>query len=240
MAPFPAPSFVKPTFLHLTCSLQTGSPRHATRFGIPAEHAIATSFVLLSSSDVGGLLARLETRHTIPGKQVGDVYQGSTRCPCSSLCHLSLPNRPLHLYPNQSKASIYRQPTHPQPPTTTTMGIFTRSHNPSRKTKTTATTTTTTTTKPTLMQRLKGAHSHQTQQTSKPRTVRTPRVRKTKVARSNGVTRNGAPRRKTSIGDKVSGLMMKVKGSATHRPGEKAAGTRRMHGTDGRGSRRVY
>jgi hypothetical protein len=117
------------------------------------------------------------------------------------------------------------------------MGIFTRSS------KTQKTVTTTTTHKPTLSQRLKGAHSHKTQHTSKPHTVKTARPAKTthhKAARSNGVTKNGVPRRKTSIGDKVSGLMMKVKGSATHRPGEKAAGTRRMHGTDGRGSRRVY
>lgn len=34
--------------------------------------------------------------------------------------------------------------------------------------------------------------------------------------------------------------MMKLRGSLTRRPGLKAAGTRRMHGTDGRGSHRVY
>jgi len=48
------------------------------------------------------------------------------------------------------------------------------------------------------------------------------------------------PRRRTSIGDKVSGALMKLRGSLTRRPGLKAAGTRRMHGTDGRGSHRVY
>jgi BRCT domain type II-containing protein len=47
-------------------------------------------------------------------------------------------------------------------------------------------------------------------------------------------------RRKPSLGDKISGALMKVKGSLTRRPGVKAAGTRRMHGTDGRGSRRSY
>jgi hypothetical protein len=45
-------------------------------------------------------------------------------------------------------------------------------------------------------------------------------------------------KRHVSIGDKISGAMLKLKGSLTHRPGVKAAGTRRMHGTDGRGSRR--
>ena len=46
--------------------------------------------------------------------------------------------------------------------------------------------------------------------------------------------------RKPTMGDKISGAMLKLKGSLTGRPGKKAAGTRRMHGTDGRGSRRVY
>ncbi|KAK4575206.1 hypothetical protein LTR86_001058 [Recurvomyces mirabilis] len=46
--------------------------------------------------------------------------------------------------------------------------------------------------------------------------------------------------RKPSMGDKVSGAMMKLKGSLTGKTGVKAAGTRRMHGTDGKGSHRVY
>ncbi|KAF7536692.1 hypothetical protein G7Z17_g12999 [Cylindrodendrum hubeiense] len=44
--------------------------------------------------------------------------------------------------------------------------------------------------------------------------------------------------RKPTMKDKVSGALLKLKGSLTHRPAVKAAGTRRMHGTDGRGSRR--
>ncbi|RMZ05204.1 hypothetical protein D0860_06037 [Hortaea werneckii] len=47
-------------------------------------------------------------------------------------------------------------------------------------------------------------------------------------------------RRKASLGDKVSGALMKLKGSLTHKPDVKAAGTRRMHGTDGKGSRSRY
>jgi hypothetical protein len=47
-------------------------------------------------------------------------------------------------------------------------------------------------------------------------------------------------KRKTTMGDKVSGALMKLRGSLTGRPGVKAAGTRRMHGTDGRNARRVY
>ncbi|KAI1425721.1 hypothetical protein F5Y12DRAFT_356575 [Xylaria sp. FL1777] len=45
-------------------------------------------------------------------------------------------------------------------------------------------------------------------------------------------------KRHVTLGDKVSGALLKLKGTITHRPGQKAAGTRRMHGTDGRGSRR--
>ncbi|KXL43627.1 hypothetical protein M433DRAFT_43075, partial [Acidomyces richmondensis BFW] len=47
-------------------------------------------------------------------------------------------------------------------------------------------------------------------------------------------------KRRPSVGDKVSGAMMKLKGSLTRRPGLKAAGTRRMHGTDGRNSRHRF
>ncbi|KAK3071205.1 hypothetical protein LTR53_009055 [Teratosphaeriaceae sp. CCFEE 6253] len=46
--------------------------------------------------------------------------------------------------------------------------------------------------------------------------------------------------RKPSMGDKVSGALMKLRGSLTGRSGVKAAGTRRMHGTDGKGSHRAY
>jgi hypothetical protein len=52
-------------------------------------------------------------------------------------------------------------------------------------------------------------------------------------------TATGVPRRKVTMGDKISGAMMKLRGTVTRRPGLKAAGTRRMHGTDGLGSHRV-
>ena len=92
--------------------------------------------------------------------------------------------------------------------------------------------------KPSLKQRLFGT------KTRAPRTttatpVRTKRgVGKRHTPRTTAATTT--PRRKTSVGDKVSGAMLKLKGSLTHRPGEKAAGTRRMRGTDGKGSRRAY
>ncbi|KAI0012482.1 hypothetical protein F4779DRAFT_35851 [Xylariaceae sp. FL0662B] len=46
-------------------------------------------------------------------------------------------------------------------------------------------------------------------------------------------------KRHATIGDKISGAMTRLAGTLTRRPGKKAAGTRRMHGTDGRGSRRT-
>jgi len=45
-------------------------------------------------------------------------------------------------------------------------------------------------------------------------------------------------KRKTSLKDKISGGMLKLKGDVEGKPGVKAAGTRRMHGTDGRGIHR--
>ncbi|KAI5778310.1 hypothetical protein EDC01DRAFT_675030 [Geopyxis carbonaria] len=47
-------------------------------------------------------------------------------------------------------------------------------------------------------------------------------------------------RRRPSMGDKISGALLKLKGTVSGRPGQKAAGTRRMHGTDGRGTTRRY
>lgn len=101
--------------------------------------------------------------------------------------------------------------------------------------------TTTTRSKPSLLARLRGAPKTVT--TTHTTTTTTRRsARKTKRA-NNYNTTTGAPvqhhRRKVSIGDKVSGAMMKLRGSLTRRPGLKAAGTRRMHGTDGRGSHHV-
>ncbi|KAI0015995.1 hypothetical protein F4780DRAFT_716367 [Xylariomycetidae sp. FL0641] len=47
-------------------------------------------------------------------------------------------------------------------------------------------------------------------------------------------------KRHATLGDKVSGALLKLRGTLTRRPGKKAAGTRRMHGTDGRGARHHY
>ncbi|KAJ6111355.1 hypothetical protein N7523_007416 [Penicillium sp. IBT 18751x] len=111
-------------------------------------------------------------------------------------------------------------------------------------------TTTTRETKPSLMTRLRGPGARK--QTVKTKTTTTrhgpttttrhgPSTHRT-TKRHWGTTTPQHHHRKVTMGDKVSGAMLKLKGSLTHRPGVKAAGTRRMHGTDGRGSHahRVY
>ncbi|OCK80904.1 hypothetical protein K432DRAFT_296759 [Lepidopterella palustris CBS 459.81] len=95
-------------------------------------------------------------------------------------------------------------------------GRRTRTTRTTRTRRTPATTTTTTTTKTTRTTR----NRHAT----------------TGVAGTMGVHH----KRRASFGDKVSGAMMRLRGSLTRRPGLKAAGTRRMHGTDGRGSHTRY
>lgn len=84
-------------------------------------------------------------------------------------------------------------------------------------------TRTTRTTKPTLMTRLKGPNAqHKTYKTEVTRHGHGHGHGHSHNTRS---TRAAAPvhhhRRKPSIGDKISGAMMKLKGSLTRRPGEK-------------------
>ncbi|KAI1177168.1 hypothetical protein F4777DRAFT_217620 [Nemania sp. FL0916] len=67
-------------------------------------------------------------------------------------------------------------------------------------------------------------------------------TRTTTTRRRGGLFSHSQPvhhqKRHATLGDKISGALLKLKGTLTHRPGQKAAGTRRMHGTDGRGSHR--
>ncbi|KIW31747.1 uncharacterized protein PV07_03345 [Cladophialophora immunda] len=124
------------------------------------------------------------------------------------------------------------------------LGIKTKRHPGG----TTVTTTTTTThhppeangrgapavrTKPTLKQRLMGGRRTRAN-------TATPTRRRRVGLRRKPATATTTPRRKTSVSDKISGAMLKLKGTLTRRPGQKAAGTRRMHGTDGRGAHRYY
>ncbi|KAH0284390.1 hypothetical protein KCU62_g8325, partial [Aureobasidium sp. EXF-3399] len=115
----------------------------------------------------------------------------------------------------------------------------------------TTTTTTTTTTKhstnpitgshtTTTTKKVDGAGHHNSHHTGT--TAGTSRVgsstRHTTSHRTTGTT-TGATRvqkRKPTMGDKVSGAMMNLKGTVTGKPGVKGAGTRRMNGTDGKGS----
>ncbi|TLS25920.1 hypothetical protein PpBr36_07745 [Pyricularia pennisetigena] len=76
------------------------------------------------------------------------------------------------------------------------------------------------------------------------RTHRTHHTTTTTTAPRRGLFSRRQPvvhqKRHATMGDKISGAFLKLKGSLTRRPGQKAAGTRRMRGTDGRGSRRSY
>ncbi|EPS45280.1 hypothetical protein H072_724 [Dactylellina haptotyla CBS 200.50] len=58
---------------------------------------------------------------------------------------------------------------------------------------------------------------------------------------STGVTKpKAAPKkRKTTVADKVVGVAKKVKGTLTKKPAVKAAGTKKIKGTDGKGVKKT-
>ncbi|KAF1960246.1 hypothetical protein CC80DRAFT_489451 [Byssothecium circinans] len=129
------------------------------------------------------------------------------------------------------------------------MPLGRRTHRTTVAPRTTAPRTTRTTARPSLKTRLLGPKR------TSPRThhggattTTTTTTRTTRTTPGHGHHTTGhhtaAPvhhhKRHATMGDKVSGAMMKLRGSLTRRPGLKAAGTRRMHGTDGRNARRVY
>lgn len=109
----------------------------------------------------------------------------------------------------------------------------------------THTTHTTYSARPSLMTRLraKAAPRHSTAHHTST-TAAGPRTSRRSRHADPVVTTTSAPvhhhQRKTSMSDKISGAVLKIKGSLTRRPGVKAAGTRRMRGTDGRGAHRYY
>ncbi|KAI1470174.1 uncharacterized protein F4812DRAFT_457566 [Daldinia caldariorum] len=59
------------------------------------------------------------------------------------------------------------------------------------------------------------------------------------TTKRTGATRAPAThhKRKPHLSDKIEGAAKKLVGKITRRPGKKAAGTRQMRGTDGKGSR---
>src|SRR5690242_9404458 len=110
--------------------------------------------------------------------------------------------------------------------------------------------TTRATAQPSLKSKLLGGGNRRTTTKRNPVTgTTTTTTTTTKTTRSTGARHNvGATtagpvhhhKRHATMGDKVSGALTKLKGTLTGRPGVKAAGTRRMHGTDGRNARHVY
>jgi hypothetical protein len=107
--------------------------------------------------------------------------------------------------------------------------------------------TTRSTARPSLKTRLLGPkRTHATTARRTPAATTTTTTT-TKTVRTTGAHHGHATaapvhhhKRHATMGDKVSGALMKLRGSLTSKPGLKAAGTRRMHGTDGRGARHVY
>lgn len=63
----------------------------------------------------------------------------------------------------------------------------------------------------------------------------------TKSTTGAGVTKKRAPnthhKRKPHLKDKIEGALEKAEGTVTRKPGKKAAGTKKMRGTDGKKSR---
>jgi len=119
--------------------------------------------------------------------------------------------------------------------------------------------TVTRTTKPSLMSRLRGHSRNSHSRTVKTTTTTTVTPNHAHGHHSAGTTTTGRRsrwgrsnrtagtttgvhhhKRRVTFGDKISGAMLRLRGSLTGRPGVKAAGTRRMNGTDGRGSHRAY
>ena len=100
------------------------------------------------------------------------------------------------------------------------------------------------TARPSLKTRLLGGGANTHTKTRRTPNTTTTTTTTTKTTRHNGHGATATPvhhhKRKASMGDKVSGALLKLRGSLTGRPGVKAAGTRRMHGTDGRNARHVY
>ncbi|KAM3153331.1 hypothetical protein ABEW05_006241 [Botrytis cinerea] len=141
---------------------------------------------------------------------------------------------------DQSTTSIPISEEHihtlPQTPTTTTTTPPPLNLDPHLKM---AHTTTTVTTKPSLLARLRGGKTHRRTYESNTHSTHHRKQRSTWGGRRRaGATAQPVHHhhRKPSVGDKISGALLKLRGSLTRRPGLKAAGTRRMRGTDGKGS----
>ncbi|PSN68868.1 hypothetical protein BS50DRAFT_572053 [Corynespora cassiicola Philippines] len=123
------------------------------------------------------------------------------------------------------------------------MPLMRRTH---RTTAPRATRGTRTTARPSLKTRLLGPKTHRSTRTRRGAggATTTTTTTTTKTTRHNGAGVHATGhhhKRHATMGDKVSGALMKLRGSLTRRPGLKAAGTRRMHGTDGRNARhRAY
>jgi hypothetical protein len=80
-----------------------------------------------------------------------------------------------------------------------------------------------------------------TEPSRKRTTTKKTKANTSKPRSTAGITKKRAPathhKRKPSIKDKVEGAVEKVVGKIEHKPGKVGAGTKKMHGTDGKRSR---
>ncbi|RVD85603.1 uncharacterized protein DFL_003920 [Arthrobotrys flagrans] len=90
------------------------------------------------------------------------------------------------------------------------------------------TTVRTTRTKPSLMDRLTGRRSHTTTTTTRTTRSSRPHRRHHHTHATTAVAPVHHQKRRPGLGDKISGALMRLKGSLTRRPGLKAAGARRQ------------
>ncbi|KAL9622845.1 MAG: hypothetical protein Q9160_002771 [Pyrenula sp. 1 TL-2023] len=85
-----------------------------------------------------------------------------------------------------------------------------------------------------------GPESHKSRATTKKTSTTAARGRKTGTTTTKGVTKKAPAthhKRKPTLKDKVEGAVEKVVGKAERKPGKEGAGTKKMRGTDGKGSK---
>jgi hypothetical protein len=124
--------------------------------------------------------------------------------------------------PSSTSSSSISLPTRATSPTSTTGSTSSQNTKPQTENM-----TETTSTKPTLMTRLRGPNARtrtvKTTMTVEPRTAHNHNTRTTGRSRWGRSRRDPVVQHKrhATIGDKISGAMMKLKGSLTRRPGVK-------------------
>ncbi|KAK6592403.1 hypothetical protein H4I95_11794 [Botrytis cinerea] len=193
----------------------------------------------LASSSQTQIVPRIKDDDQLPDKAALRTLSSFIKTYRNSLDQstTSIPISEEHIH-TQQPSPLSQIHTLPQTPTTTTPPPPPPPPNLDPHLKM-AHTTTTVTTKPSLLARLRGGKTHRRTYESNTHSTHHRKQRSTWGGRRRaGATAQPVHHhhRKPSVGDKISGALLKLRGSLTRRPGLKAAGTRRMRGTDGKGS----